>query len=105
MLSVVIASALGAVARYLFERWNTSTFPIFTLLVNVLGSFVAGFALALDISASNALIAFSGTFTTFSGLIAGTSSLARISRMQSLLYGHGSIALSVAAAWIGLSTG
>lgn len=103
MLSVLIASGLGAAFRYVFERFN-STFPIATLLINVGGSFIAGFAVAVDIQASSALLAFAGTFTTFSGLIAGTRALSS-SRMHAFMYGHGSIALSVIAAWIGLSLG
>lgn len=105
MLSIVIASACGAVMRYLFENFNKPLIPIFTLLANVLGSFIAGFAVASGSSASNSLIAFAGTFTTFSGLIAGTQNVAKESRLYAFLYGHASIALSVFAAWIGLSIG
>lgn len=104
MLSVLIASGLGAAFRYVVERFNP-TFPIATLLINVGGSFIAGFAVAVDIQVSSALLAFAGTFTTFSGLIAGTRALSTLSRVHAFVYGHGSIALSVIAAWIGLSLG
>jgi|GEM_PF-4773221 len=103
MLSVLIASAIGAVCRYLLERFNHPQFPLFTMLINILGSFIAGIAFSQDSSMASSLIAFSGTFTTFSGLIAGTHSILKSSKLKSFLYGHGSIILSIVAAWIGLS--
>lgn len=104
MLSVLIASGLGAIFRYSFERLN-GRFPVATLLINVVGSFIAGFAVAVDASSTGALVAFAGTFTTFSGLIAGTRALMPQSKWRAFVYGHGSVALSVIAAWIGLSLG
>ena len=79
MLLIVIAlgGALGAVARYGFSGWvqdlvNT-TFPLGTLVVNVVGSFLLGFSLyILESTApttevrSLVTIGFLGAFTTFS---------------------------------------
>lgn len=103
MLSVLTASAIGAVCRYLLERFNHPQFPLFTMLINILGSFIAGIAFSQDSSIATLLLAFSGTFTTFSGLIATTHSLLESSKLKSFVYGHGSIILSIFAAWIGLS--
>ena len=103
MFSVLIASALGAVCRYLLERFNRPQFPIYTMLINMVGSFIAGISFNQGSSLAISLVAFSGTFTTFSGLIAATHSISRHSKLKSFVYGHGSIILSIFAAWIGLS--
>lgn len=103
MFSVLLASALGAVCRYLLERFNHPQFPFFTMIINILGSFIAGIYFDHESSLAISLVAFSGTFTTFSGLIAATQSISGYSKLKSFIYGHGSIILSIFAAWIGLS--
>lgn len=62
----------GAIARYLLSSYGNERFsnvPIGTLLVNLLGSFLLGVAIAVELSSAfNALLAigFLGAFTTFS---------------------------------------
>ena len=79
MLVLIIAfgGAVGAVARYGLSGWVQSllgtTFPIGTLVVNVLGSFALGFSLPLFAtlawsaeSRTLVTIGFLGAFTTYS---------------------------------------
>lgn len=105
MLSILLVSAAGALSRYFLEQFNSKTTPYFTLIANVTGSFIAGLALSKDTSTASLLIAFAGTFTTFSGLIRGVYQLESISRIRAFLYGHGTLALSLMAASLGLWIG
>ena len=77
ILMVAAGGALGAVARYGLGGWvqgfSPTSFPLGTLVVNVLGSFLLGFAFyfleGLALSAetrSMVTIGFLGAFTTFS---------------------------------------
>jgi fluoride exporter len=79
LLYIALGSALGGAARFLLSRaaqtwWGGFGFPSGTLLVNVLGAFVAGFVIryAIDTSAVTAevraflTVGFCGGFTTFS---------------------------------------
>ncbi len=59
----------GAIARYIISTYGNKTFPYGTLTVNLLGSFLLGIAVAIELSTVyNALFAtgFLGAFTTFS---------------------------------------
>ena len=77
ILVIALGGALGAMARYGLSGWvqgfMTTTFPLGTLVVNVVGSFLLGFALYLLESTapttelrSFVTIGFLGAFTTFS---------------------------------------
>lgn len=77
VLMIAVGGAFGAVARYGLSGWVqqalTTTFPMGTLTVNVLGSFLLGFTLPLFESLAwsaeartMATIGFLGAFTTFS---------------------------------------
>lgn len=77
ILVVALGGALGAMARYGLSGWvqglMNTTFPLGTLVVNVVGSFLLGFALYLLESTapttevrSFVTIGFLGAFTTFS---------------------------------------
>ncbi|MFH1763694.1 MAG: fluoride efflux transporter CrcB [Gemmatimonadota bacterium] len=77
ILMIALGGALGAVARYGLGGWVQSllntTFPIGTLAVNVVGSFVLGLSLLLfECLAWSAevrtlvTIGFLGAYTTFS---------------------------------------
>ena len=64
--AVIAAGALGALARYLVGRAGANaTWPWPVLLVNVIGSLVAGFAMHTDVAAIVA-VGFAGGLTTFS---------------------------------------
>jgi len=76
-LAVALGGALGAVSRYQFSLWLAASpfsFPIATLVVNVLGSLLFGFlfylivekALLSDTWRLLVLVGFLGAFTTFS---------------------------------------
>ena len=77
ILMIALGGALGAVARYGLTGWVHSlldtTFPVGTLLVNVLGSFVLGLSLLLFESLAWSAevrtmitMGFLGAFTTYS---------------------------------------
>ncbi len=74
---VTVGGATGALARYWLSGWVASAFsgffPLGTLVVNVLGSFLLGFGMqameAMPVSAevrTMLTIGFLGAFTTFS---------------------------------------
>jgi fluoride exporter len=81
---IVLGSALGGAGRYwcsgLVARHFGETFPWGTLVVNVLGSFVVGFADALLASTPARQLVMSGLcggYTTFSSFSLQTLTLAR----------------------------
>lgn len=76
-LAVAIGGALGAISRYQFSLWLVSspfTFPLATLVVNVLGSLLFGILFYLIVEKSLLsetwrlllMVGFLGAFTTFS---------------------------------------
>jgi fluoride exporter len=80
LVLIGLGGCCGAIARYslsgLAHRWTSGTFPVGTLLVNVLGCFAIGVVMGL-IEDKNVLgpttrlllvIGFLGSFTTFSSL-------------------------------------
>lgn len=67
---VALGAALGAPLRYLLERRFTSpAFPLGLLVVNVLGSLIAGIVVAgtVGLWRSFLMIGFCSAFTTYSG--------------------------------------
>jgi CrcB protein len=119
MLLVVIAlgGALGAVSRYGLSGWiqgfSSTSFPIGTLAVNVIGSFLLGFSLYLLESTvpttemrSFVTIGFLGAFTTFS-----TFSYEAVVLLQGGewarggLYVGGSLVLGITGLLLGLGLG
>lgn len=118
ILWVGLGGFLGANCRYwlslwLAERWGTG-FPLGTLIVNVSGSFLLGFFVAL---ASGRLpidpnlrlliaVGFCGGYTTFSTYsVEGVGLLGERAFGPATLYLAGSVVLGLAAVWLGLFLG
>jgi fluoride exporter len=96
-LIVALGAAFGANARYLLSLWAASrfgvSFPYGTLIVNVTGSLLLGFLVAvtterLSISTETRLlliVGFFGSFTTFSSYAVESLVLLRASGWWSAL--------------------
>ena len=117
LLAIGVGGALGALARYGLSGWVqgflATPFPLGTLVVNVLGSFLLGLAVYLLESTalstevrSLVTIGFLGAFTTFS-----TFSYEALVLLQGGewtrggLYRGGSLALGLAGVLLGLGVG
>jgi len=114
LVLVAVGGSIGSAARYwlagVVQRLNGSQFPVGTLAVNVLGSFVLGLVVALSlerelISPDARLflgVGFCGGFTTMSAFSYETVALLRDG---SLLAGAGNIVVSLLscllAVWAG----
>ena len=115
ILMVAVGGAVGAVARYGLSGWvqgfPTTSFPLGTLVVNVLGSFLLGFVFylleALALSAetrSMVTIGFLGSFTTFSTFSFETVALLQEGQwLRAGLYAGGSVALGLIAMVAGMA--
>ena len=113
-LAISIGAVLGANARFLLGRFVAErlglAFPYGTLLINVSGSFLIGFVLALATErmvgpwwVRPALaIGFLGSYTTFSTFSYETL---RLVEDGSLLAAGANIAISVAAALVAVYLG
>jgi len=118
LLLVGVGGAIGSVARYLdgiaVIRWAGPGFPFNTLLVNIVGSFVMGLvigalvkfdppeAIATDVRLFVA-VGVLGGFTTFSSFSADVAALwEREAHGAMALYVLASVALSIAAVFLGL---
>jgi fluoride exporter len=115
---VALGGLLGSVARFWLsgaaQRLNGSDFPVGTLAVNVLGSFVIGVVMALSLERGTPgptvrlflTVGFCGGFTTMSSFSYETMALLRDGQMAFAL---GNIAVSVggslAATWLGYALG
>lgn len=115
-LGVAVGGAAGSVLRYavgLALLRSSGAFPLGTLTVNVLGSFLIGlFVRALNTPSIDPLwrlaltIGFCGGFTTFSTFSAEVLTLAQEGRMaRAAVYVTGSVVLGVLATLAGLSVG
>ena len=114
LLFVAVGGALGAVARYGLSGWVQSlaggTFPWGTLVVNVLGCFLLGFAFrVLQLSALSpavrgaVTVGFLGAFTTFSTFGLETVGLLQDGRWaRAAAYAGGSVAIGLSAVVAGL---
>jgi len=117
---VLLGSALGGMLRYAVSgaiaRSIGEIFPWGTLLVNISGSFVIGIA-AGEIAPGSALpgdltvrqlvmVGLCGGYTTFSSFSLQTLNLARTGDwMRALVNILGSVALCLAAVWVGYGLG
>lgn len=116
-LSIGLAGAFGAVARYSLGRFISSRlpvqFPVSTFCINLLGAFLIGLIFSLTtqkvlIPLLQSILAtgFLGGFTTFSTLSWEGVQLARSGqRLQSLLYLGSSFVLGPVVALLGLVLG
>lgn len=112
ILLVAMGGAIGCVLRFMaintVARFNPSIFPLGTMVVNIVGSLLIGFALAKYGNLSNARAFFVtgilGGFTTFSAF--SWDAMGLLHRQQygdALLYIGGSVALSLAAVMLGFT--
>jgi CrcB protein len=97
LLAVAMGGALGALARFAtvesMQKWLGSGYPYGTLMVNCLGSFLAGFILILILERlTNAefwrlffVVGFLGAYTTFSSFSWETWSLFQMGRVFAAL--------------------
>ena len=111
---VTVGGATGALARYWLSGWVASAFsgffPLGTLVVNVLGSFLLGFGMqameAVPVSAevrTMLTIGFLGAFTTFSTFSYETVTLLRDGDWtRASLYTGLSFVLGLTAVLIGM---
>lgn len=74
VLAIALGAAIGAPSRFILDRWvaghaPTKRFPWSLLLVNTLGSAIAGAAFALSTGNLRVflLVGLCGSLTTFSG--------------------------------------
>lgn len=116
ILWVALGGAIGSAARYGVNVWAGrmlgSEFPWHTFIVNVVGCFAMGVLvelMALKLNVGNETRAFLttgilGGFTTFSAYSLDFAVLVeRKSYGAALVYGTGSVALSLIAVFAGLS--
>jgi len=115
-LWVALGSALGGMARYacssLIANWFGQTFPIGTLVINVLGSFVIGFFATLtgpdgrylvpgDIR-QFVMVGICGGYTTFSSFSLQTLTLVQDGEaMRAGLNVGASVVLCLISVWLG----
>lgn len=115
-LWIAVGSALGGVARYacsgLIADWFGQTFPLGTLVINVLGSFVIGFFATLTGPDGRLLVSgdvrqfvmvgLCGGYTTFSAFSLQTLSLAQDGEfIRAGLNVVGSVVLCLFSVWLG----
>jgi CrcB protein len=113
LLLVALGSGAGSVLRFLFSIWfRHQSFPLATLLVNIIGSFIIGLVIAVSLRNSSfdanwrLLLATGvcGGFTTFSALSAEGLQLLQQQRFGIFaMYVCGSIILGLLATWLGFS--
>ena len=115
-LLVGAGGALGAMARYSFSsavgRLWTASFPLATLLINVIGSLLMGVLVGLlartlpgwqDAARLFVGVGILGGFTTFSAFsLDAVTLIERGEWVPAVLYGLLSVLLSVAALFLGL---
>jgi CrcB protein len=110
---VMVVGGFGAVLRFLVDRAVSSRtrgpFPFGTFVVNISGAFLLGLLSGLALSPHLALLmgtAFVGSYTTFSTWMLETQRLTEERQVWPAVANIVvSLALGLAAAWLGLSIG
>lgn len=112
--SVALGSALGGVCRWLIgTAFQRPGFPVWTLAINVAGSFLLGAILRGSLQTPSIspelramlTIGFCGGFTTFSTFSYETATLIEDGQwVKAALYIGGSVVLSIAAMFMGFAT-
>ena len=109
-LYVGLGGALGAVSRLgineIFERISFTSFPLPTLLINVLGCFFIGLYLGINIPAKDSfyyffIIGFLGSFTTMSAFTHQTILMFNSNLISAVSYIMLTIFLSIFATYFG----
>lgn len=110
---VGLGGAAGSMLRLLVAVWiKSSSFPLATLLVNIIGSFIIGLVVATSLRNPSfdanwrlfLATGICGGFTTFSAFSAENLQLIQQGRMGLfVLYALGSVLLGLGAAWLGFS--
>ncbi|MBF0706246.1 CrcB family protein [Alkalihalobacillus hwajinpoensis] len=89
-LMIAIGGGVGAWLRYItalmVNRWNTSQFPLATLLVNLIGSFILGMAFGAGDWGTGISTGFLGALTTFSTFMYEAFELGSIKLWLSVTY-------------------
>ncbi|MGM9928232.1 MAG: fluoride efflux transporter CrcB [Bacillus sp. (in: firmicutes)] len=111
-LIVGCGGAVGALFRFMVSGIIPTAFPLATLLINIIGSFLLGYftALLTRRKGSKRLMLLVGTgycggFTTFSTFSKESFELAQHSVLLSLTYIVLSVAFGLSAAWLGMWAG
>ena len=117
-LIIALGGALGSVARFMLSKLisesSTTSFPLSTLIVNVLGCLIIGFVYALFDNKENASVAlkqflaigFCGGFTTFSTFSNESFNLYQLQHFTQLaLYITASVVLGFFAIALGATLG
>jgi len=116
LLLVGLGGAAGSILRYLTgyaaHKWIQAGFPVGTLIVNILGSFLIGLTIGLlDRYTITSLelkyllvVGFLGGFTTFSAFTYENVNLLQTGNIgTALLYMVGSVVAGLAAVWVGFA--
>ena len=104
LIGVFIAGGFGCLSRYLLGLWilPVNGIPVATLLVNVVGGFLAGVVASKWPHLKPVLLTgFLGGFTTFSAFSLECLHFVQNDQLMALAYILASVILSITAAWVG----
>ena len=110
ILLVALGGAVGSVCRYLLSCMNSTSYPLGTFAVNILGSLVIGLLVGFvnkgSLSPEMKLLlvtGFCGGFTTFSTFANESFGMMKAGDvLLSALYIGASVVVGVLAVWVGL---
>ena len=110
ILLVALGGAAGSVCRYLLSWMNSTTYPLGTFLVNILGSLLIGFLIGLVNKGTMLpemklllVTGFCGGFTTFSTFANESFGMMKAGDvLLSALYVGASVVIGILAVWAGM---